>query len=146
MKRLFLILSVVFFTFGFNIDNTNTTKNRDNLLKITSPDGWGEWTQTSCLSKLDFRVKRRHYNEYAKKYYWDVQYRNRYNRKIHFGSSAVPYSERNAYIKTKIRKHVAPNETTETYFLVADASSIYVYISKIRFGKKDIGKYAECDK
>lgn len=50
---------------------------------------WSYWQQTDCLAGVDVRVKRGDYNQVAKKYKWYVEFKNRYDEKVHFNSIAV---------------------------------------------------------
>lgn len=134
-----------------------TKKNETNLLKIEIPlgnideQGWGSWNTTDCLRGFDFRVKNDGYNEYAKKYRWSIEFRNRYREKIHLSFKAVSPNEKYEIKesgKTTDRIHVNGNSGTyKTYYLVNSSSSIYVYVNKIRIGAKDYGyDYYDCDK
>lgn len=111
---------------------------------------WGYWHETDCLKGLEFRVKRLEYNQYAKKYKWAVQFRNKYQQDIHFNCIAVePQREREikASGKTSDRIHVkANNDNGHAWFLVDSPSSVYVFVNRIRIGDKDNGDYSNCDK
>jgi len=145
-KSISIVLAVVF---SIGLMSFMDVDKKNDKAEINLQSEWSEWNQTSCLSGLDFRVKRGDYNEYAKKYKWFVEYKNRYTETIHFGSHAVPYSQKNEILSSKkvsIRKHLKPGDVTSTYFLVDENSTIYVYVGKIRMGEKDYGDYSRCDK
>ncbi|MCI2228121.1 hypothetical protein MC378_03000 [Polaribacter sp. MSW13] len=115
--------------------------------------GWGSWNTTDCLKGLDFRVKNDGYNKYAKKYKWNIEFRNRYREKIHLNYVMVSPSRKQEIKrsdKAKYRVHIDGNSGTYkvTYSnLVNSNSSVYVYINKIRIGAKDYGyDYYNCDK
>lgn len=112
---------------------------------------WSSWQETDCLQNLEFRVQRGDYNSYAKKYKWYVEFRNLSGLDLHFNMVMVPSDEEEAIRtsgKTTDRKHALSNSsTTASWFLVDDASRVYVHINKIRQGAEDYGsEYIECDK
>lgn len=111
---------------------------------------WSPWRQTDCLKGLDFRVKRGEYNEFAKKYHWDVEFRNRYNDNIHFNCIAVEPSRKSeirSSERTSDRLHADANGGTNTaWFLINSSSEIYVHVNRIRISDKDSGEdYYDCD-
>lgn len=162
MKKVNYFLVLLFFcafTMSFT-DTSDVNEIKDNgtelLLKIDLPENlkeqsWGRWNTTDCLRGLDFRVRNDGYNKYAKKYRWSIQFRNRYKKKLHLSYKAVPpnesYSIRQSG-RTTDRIHIDPNYGTyKSYYLVKSSKSIYVYVNKIRLGKKDYGSdYINCDK
>lgn len=82
---------------------------------LLAQTNWGTWQQTDCLKGLDFRVRRAEYNEYAKKYKWYVEFRNRYYDNIHFNCIAVKpnrESEMRNSGKTTDRTHADANNGT----------------------------------
>lgn len=125
------------------------------LLEIDLEDldfdqGWSSWRTTDCLRGLDFRVRNDGYNKYADKYRWSIDFRNRYQDKIHFSYKAVaPNKEQEIKNsgKTTDRLHVDANGGTRgSYYLVPSSNSIYVYVNRIRIGPKDYGTdYINCD-
>lgn len=113
--------------------------------------GWGSWNTTDCLRGLDFRVKNDGYNQYADKYRWSIEFRNRYKEKIHFSYKAVAPSQEQEIKnsgKTTDRLHINGNNGTRgSYYLVPSSNSIYVYVNRIRIGANDYGSgYYDCDK
>lgn len=156
---LWLVIGVITMSFSKALTkpvNANSNKIDELLLKIEFPkdadsQGWGSWNTTGCLVGLDFRVRNNGYNEYAKKYRWSIQFRNRYKKKIHFSYKAVAPNDRYDLIrsgKTTDRIHVKRNYGTRiSNYLVKSSNSIYVYVNKIRIGAKDKGDdYYLCDK
>lgn len=105
-------------------------------------NSWGAWNTMGCLDGLDYRVKCGEYNRFAKKYSWQVEFRNRYRKDIHFSFTAVePHrkSEIKNSGKTNRRHTVAANGGIERgWFLIDATSSIYVYVNQVRFGNQDI--------
>lgn len=158
MKKLNYLLSVLIiatFVMSFRTASKEKLNNSEQvkleLALSVNQSGWGSWKTTDCFRGLDFRVKRGNYNQYAKKYKWFVQFKNRYDEKIYFNFAMVEYRNR-SIIKnsgdTKYRGNATANGgIKESYFLVDDDSSVYVYVNKVRLGEKDWGKdYYDCDK
>ncbi len=112
-------------------------------------NGWGPWQSSECYSQLDYRVRNVQYNKYAEKYEWRVQFRSRYEERIHFSFDLVPLSKRAAMIqsgKTTRRTDLRPGAETDgmTWALVAEPSEIYVHINRVRFGEDGLQPYAPC--
>ena len=107
---------------------------------------YGSWRTTSCFKGLDYCVKRGSYNEYSKNYEWWVKFRNRYTQNVAF--NCILKESRVSSAKTTDRVNVSANsEGGSSWFLVADANSVNVFIDELRFGNDDWGtKYAPCDK
>jgi hypothetical protein len=113
--------------------------------KAPLQSSYGPWRTTSCFRGLDYCVKRASYNEYAKKYEWRVKFRNRYNENVSFNcvlkESSVSSAKGTERVTVK-----ANSEGGSSWFLVADANSVNVFIGELRFGQDDWGtKYAPCD-
>lgn len=122
------------------------------LFDVSELDGgtWSSWGTNPCFRGLDFRVRNTRYNEYAKKYHWEVQFRNCYNQKAAFNYEIVPYHERSEIERsgrTTNRVDVAANTTERgTHWdLVPEANQVFVYVNKMRFGASSWGDYAPCD-
>ena len=45
---------------------------------------YGPWQSFQTFTRLDYRVKRCEFNDYAHKFEWHVEFRNRYPTQIHF--------------------------------------------------------------
>ena len=154
INYLFSILIIAAFVMSFKTMSNEELKNSD-VVKLelnfnNYQTEWGSWNTTDCFRGLDFRVKRGNYNQYAKKYKWYVQFKNRYDEKIYFNFAMVEYRNRNHIKNSGNTKHrgnaTANGGIKESYFLVDDASSVYVYVNKVRLGDKDWGKdYYDCD-
>ena len=150
-----LVIGVLTMSFT-SVTTTNATENKDTelLLKIdlsedVDAQGWGSWNTTSCLKGLEFRVRNGGYNNYAKKYKWYIQFRNRYKEKIYFSYKAVAPSQRHEIArsgKTTDRLHIKGNlGIRKSYYLVKSSNSIFVYVNRIRIGANDYGDYYTCD-
>jgi hypothetical protein len=131
MKTLIIIISVVM---TFTLTSLKPSDNSD----------YGAWKSTSCFSGLDFCVKKGEYNEYAKKYHWDIKFRNRYNQSISFSYTAK--NSRTSSATTNERMTIQPGGEGKAWFLVDDQSSINVFVDKLRFGKDWGSDYAPCDR
>ncbi len=111
---------------------------------------WGEWTQTDCFKKLDFRV-RRFKKLSSGSYEWQVQFRNGYSQKATFNYQIVPYADRERVKKegAELNRIDVDSNTTESknhYTYLKEADRVYVYVHLLRFGKDGVGPYAPCDR
>jgi hypothetical protein len=43
---------------------------------------WGRWKTVNKYDGLDFRVRCGDYNDYAQKYHWSYEFRNRYRKEV----------------------------------------------------------------
>jgi|GEM_PF-203166 len=117
------------------------------LLSAQSP--WSPWQETTCYKGIDFRTKRNGYNEYAKKFNWTVQFRNRYQKNLHLNCKLFVSQGRAAGKKATDRlMNIKPGETRGTWFLVASGDQVYVLIQNVRVGNQDDwgGPYYPSDK
>ncbi|UAY52639.1 hypothetical protein [Ferruginibacter albus] len=105
---------------------------------------YGQWRTTSCFKGIDFCVKKASYNESARKYEWWVKFRNRYTQTISFDFTAKESYVTSA--NTTDRVTIKPGDEGGSWFLVADANSVKVFVDHLRFGNDDWGTaYAPCD-
>ena len=119
----FVILTVTFFT---------TTS-------FKKPTGeWGNWISVNAAySGIECRVRRGEYNPYARKYQWDVQFKNRYSRKVtfHYGMTALNESNN---CELAQRHSLDANETDNNDnihgFLINEVNSVHVCLGKVEFG------------
>lgn len=158
------LLGCVLFFSTTNLNNSsvifkNTSSNQKsaalsnlaNELHDADQPEWSNWTRLDdCFQGIDFRVQKGAYNEYAKKYNWRVQFRNRYQQKVYFSYEVVPYSERNQIRqsgKTTNRTSVEANATQSGahWGLIAESSRLYVLVNSVRFGQDGLQPYAKCD-
>lgn len=114
-----------------------------NLTPVAVSD-WGQWTQGG-FSGLDYRVRCEGYNNYS--YKWNVQFRNRYKDKIHFGWEI---SDNNAPVtRTTNRTTLSSGGISDIGFgkslntSCGSGNAIYVYVDSVRFGENDSGPYAK---
>ena len=114
--------------------------------KSYAQSSYGPWQSSSCFKGVDFCVKRVTYNESARKYEWTVKFRNRYNENVTF-SCALKESSISSGKGTDQVTIKANSEGGSTWFLVADADAVTVFIDSLTFGEEDWGsnKYAPCD-
>jgi hypothetical protein len=123
--------------------NISNAINKKNIYSLITNE-WGPWSPDDCFDGIDFRVKKGDYNSYANKWYWYVQFRNRYNKQVYF-SYAV--DEPGTRPKPDHRKSMdAENESDSAGFLLYSGGQIHVRIGYIRFGSDDSGSYVTCDR
>jgi hypothetical protein len=102
---------------------------------------WGAWNNTQ-YNGIDFRVKCLSYNDYAKKYTWDIQFRNRYQKTVYFNYA---YAEPETTVtRTTNRGSLSSGNTgsghQELLNTSCNSSYVKVYIDKVRVGE-DSGPY-----
>lgn len=107
MKKIsMMIVTAGIFLLAISFKQPITTK--------TTLNDWGEWTViSSAYPGIEGRVKKGDYNEYAKKYYWYFQFRNRYNKQVEFNYGYKPRSE-SYNCSPDHRKDLEPGETSDT--------------------------------
>lgn len=99
---------------------------------------YGPWDTVDGYPGLQVRARRAGWNDSAKKYKWDVQYRNNYRDVAHV--STVATATRQTNVRTTDRLNIKPGETASTWFLLAAEHDICIYTDKLRVGK-DTGDY-----
>jgi len=112
------------------------------------PGEYGQWKESSCYKGIDFRVKCAEYNEYAKKYTWYVQIRNRYQASVHLDLNLAPASNPSDK-EVAGRMDIAGGSTANSaYYLVAAGPNqeVEVYIDRVRIGVDDASPYYHCDR
>ena len=111
---------------------------------VTTQSDWGEWTTSDCLKEIDYRVKKGDFNSYANKWYWYLQFRNRYENQVHFSYSI---SEPGTQTEPDHRDQIDAGETSDTKgFLLTSGSRCHVRTGNLRFGDNDYGPYEPCDR
>lgn len=131
MKKITAILSLTIITLMIS------------SFKSPMQSSYGPWKTTSCFKGLDYCVKRASYNEYNGKYEWLVKFRNRYQEKVNFSFTAKESSVSSA--RTSNRISIRSGGEDGTWFYLAEANSINVFVDQMRFGEDDFSKYASCD-
>lgn len=113
------------------------------VIHHSTASDWGEWINDDCFKGIDFRVKKGEYNSYAKKWYWYVQFRNRYNNQVNYSYSV---SEPGTMTNPDHRDRMGSNNISDSKgFLMYSGDKIHVRVGYIRFGDNDSGEYARCD-
>ena len=99
---------------------------------------WGNWTSPNArYDGIEVRVRRGDYNNYAKKWQWDLQFRNRYNKKVTFQYGCTASNDRNS-CRTEQRTSLDANETEGNddvrSFLLNEVNTVYVCLDRVEFG------------
>lgn len=117
----------------------------DSETSYPEDEEWGEWQTTSCFRGIDFSVKKGPYNQYAEKYYWYIQFRNRYNQPVSFNYSMLPQG---FDCDMDARKHISSNQDSDVVGdLLDEDGQVRVCIGDFRFKdvRNDFGPYEACD-
>lgn len=105
---------------------------------------YGPWQTVKCYSGLDYTVRMTGYNEFAKKWSWDIKLRNRYNTEIHFNCFVLEGTAQSTSGRYGAGgMSLKPGEEAYNWFLVADEHNVAIFIEKFRFGA-DADGYASC--
>ena len=108
-------------------------------------DSWGEWKTHKCYKGLDYRTKFGEHSKYKGKYKWYIQYRNRYERKMHltFSMSDGPYETADYPQRMTISANGGMLMASD--FVKSD-QTMYIHTTKVRIGYHDTYRNkAECD-
>lgn len=133
MKKIISILTVAILTLMIS------------SFKSPFQPSYGPWRTTSCFKGIDFCVKRASYNESVRKYEWWVKFRNRYQEDVAFNCALKESNIFSAKGTERITVR-ASSESGGTWFLIADANSVNVFIDALRFGDDVWGTpYVKCD-
>ncbi|WP_347174991.1 hypothetical protein [Polaribacter uvawellassae] len=143
MKKRGIFLSIFMLIMIGSMAFTNTTE---------SQNTWSEWKNTKCLKGISFKVKMGKYEMSRRARKWEIQFKNRYNAKIYFNFKAISSTQiKNIRSARESRNRIilegegAESKVLTTY--VKANKELFVDITKIRFGKEDVGKnYYKCDK
>jgi hypothetical protein len=108
---------------------------------FVNAQSWGSWNSIDCFKGIQFRVKAKKTS--TGKYEAYVEFKNLYNKDIHFTYEATggKYSTKNN------RVTVRSDDTKESYLGSSFTSDyFYVNVAKLRFDKDGLQPYARCDK
>lgn len=114
-------------------------------LTLLPVSDWGEWSANNKYDGLDMRVRCEGYNEFAKKYGWNVQFKSRYQDKINFSFALSDATVR--LTRTTDRTHLRSGEQSSLGFATllntscGSGNYIDVYVDEVRFGENDSGPY-----
>lgn len=99
-------------------------------------DEWGDWSVVSYnYEGIEARVKKGDFNSYANKYYWYIQFRNRYTNRAQFNYDFKARSERDDCNPNK-RKDLESGETSDvTGSLISDDYKVHVCIGDVEIGE-----------
>lgn len=104
---------------------------------------WGEWSNDDCFKGIDYRAKRGDYNNYAKKWHWYVQFRNRYQQKLNYNYAI---DEPGTRPTPDHRDHIDGGDLSESKIaLLFSSDACHIRVGNVRFGEDDSGSYEKCD-
>ena len=104
---------------------------------------WGRWNTTQ-YDGIDYRFKCSGYNESAKKYDWQVQFRNRYREKVHFSFKLADTNERVTRTSARLSLRSGSESSGSEYALLNAPcvnGTIGVYVNEVRIKEQDSGPY-----
>ena len=102
---------------------------------------YGPWKSMSCYKGLEFCTK---HDSNGSTHLWHVKFRNNYRTTVNFAFAIKEGSATSA--RTLDRIAIKAGEIFETYQYLDEAVNVKVFADKMRFGDKDYGEYAPCDK
>lgn len=142
MKKRGIFLSIIMFIIIGATAFTTTTE---------SQNDWSDWKNTKCLRGISYKVKMGKYDMSRRARKWEIKFKNRYNATIYFNYKAISSAQiKNIKSARENRgRIILEGDGTETKVLstyVKANKELFVNITKIRFGKEDVGKnYYKCD-
>lgn len=142
MKKRGIFLSIIMFIIIGATAFTTTTE---------SQNDWSDWKNTKCLRGIRYKVKMGKYDMSRRARKWEIKFKNRYNATIYFNYKAISSAQiKNIKSARENRgRIILEGDGTETKVLstyVKANKELFVNITKIRFGKEDVGKnYYKCD-
>ncbi len=111
-----------------------------------SGSGWSGWEGSNCFKGIDYRVLKTT-NEYtsAEIDTYDLQIRNQYLTTVHVSWKIADAAS--SKLRTTNRGGIkSGGMTSPSYQNVPRGAEIVVVIDEMRFGDKDSGAFAACDK
>src|ERR1051326_7289395 len=88
------------------------------LVPIASGQNWSPWRPDSVFNGVEVRERCTGYNEFAGRYLWDVQLRNRYRKSVDLSWAAEPQRLHGAQAQAARAFAVAPGETMDAHHTV----------------------------
>lgn len=149
MKKMMILLAlfaVGMATMAFKSPNNSRVETEVCFMKISLTevsDGWGQWSQTSCYRGIYFRVKKGDFNVYSKEYFWYVQFKNTYSRRVSIAYTLTNQRTSSSNVDLDHGMSLSAGDyKTSSYFLIDESSEVNVWL-KIHYGDY---KYLNCDK
>lgn len=101
--------------------------------KNAQQENWSRWNSSANYPGIEYRTRKNSYNDYAKKWQWDIQFRNSYSRTATF---SYGYSSTIANCKTDHTEYKLPagKSSDITSFLSYESSTIWICIDNVNTG------------
>lgn len=161
MKKVLLtagttIVLLILFSFEARVPREPDAQNHPVIRRQTSD--WGDWKKVSCYRGIQFRLSRGEF--YDGKYFWNVQFRNLYNREVKFGYNIVDPEkeaqtrrERNILDVWRLAAGFDPDEEGNNRDAphggnwANSSSNVFVYITNVQFSTNGTwnNEFINCD-
>ena len=95
---------------------------------------WSSWKPDSTYHGIEVRTRCTGYNEFAGRYLWDVQLRNRYQRNVDLAWAAEPQRLHGSEIQSDQAFAVSPGETVDAHHTapVDCSTGLMVRVNKVQ--------------
>lgn len=115
------------------------------LTPFANAQDWGSWKADDTYRGIEVRTRCTGYNEFAGRYLWDVQLRNRYQKKVDVTWAAEPQRLRGAAAQGDEALGVSPGETVDAHHTApVDCSTrLMVRVNGVRPAGESAGAEAQ---
>jgi len=104
------------------------------VVPLAGAQNWSSWRPDATYHGIEVRSRCTGYNEFAGRYLWDVQLRNRYQKNVDVAWAAEPQKLHGAEVQGDQALGVAPGETVDAHHTapVDCSSALMVRINAVR--------------
>ena len=115
------------------------------LAPFANAEDWSSWKADDTYRGIEVRTRCTGYNEFAGRYLWDVQLRNRYQKRVDVTWAAEPQRLRGAAAQGDEALGVSPGETVQAHHTApVDCSTrLMVRVNGVRPASESAGTTAQ---
>jgi hypothetical protein len=103
-------------------------------IPVASAQSWSSWRPDATYHGIEVRMRCTGFNEFAGRYLWDVQLRNRYQKNVDLAWAAEPQKLHGADVQGDRALAVLPGEVVDAHHTapVDCSSGLMVRVSEVR--------------
>src|ERR1035441_4719017 len=105
--------------------------------QLAQAEEWSQWKKLKGWQGFDFRIRRAEYNEPARKYNWYLQFRSRYQSKVHFSFHFGLDGESTHALTDRMDLNSGKTDEYWGLYAASENHQMTVWFGKVRFGEKD---------
>ncbi|WP_297332873.1 hypothetical protein [Flavobacterium sp.] len=109
--------------------------------RAQTESGWDNWQQTSCYSKISFRMK--YVGKHGSQHHWQIQLRNDYEDLVSFNYNITDKIQE--YSITTHRKTLYGNKVSDVIDVYTKEEDIYLLVDKLSLSPYP-ENFMDCDK